>query len=76
MLYRDALVMYDRETLSLWSQIGGRAIRGPLRGQTLQPLPSVHATWKEWKTLYHGLEERSLSRSDESQCPHDPPKIC
>ena len=54
MLYRDALVMYDRETGSLWSQIDGRALRGPLLGQVLQPVPSIHATWKEWKTLYPG----------------------
>jgi hypothetical protein len=52
MLYRDALVMFDRETGTLWSQIDGRAIQGPLAGQVLQPVASLHATWKEWKTLY------------------------
>lgn len=52
MLYRDALVMYDRETGTLWSQIDGRALKGPLVGQVLQPVPSIHATWKEWRTLY------------------------
>jgi hypothetical protein len=52
MLYHDALVMYDRETGSLWSQVDGRALKGALAGQTLSPLPSIQATWKEWKTLY------------------------
>jgi Protein of unknown function (DUF3179) len=52
MLYRDALVMYDRETSTLWSQVDGRAIKGPLAGQVLQALPAVHATWQEWKGLY------------------------
>jgi hypothetical protein len=52
MLYRDALVMYDRETGSLWSHVDGRAIKGPLAGQVLRPVPSMHATWREWKTLY------------------------
>lgn len=52
MLYRDALVMYDRETGSLWSHVDGRALQGPLAGEVLQPVPSVHATWKEWKALY------------------------
>lgn len=52
MLYRDALVMYDRETSTLWSQVDGRAIEGPLAGQALRPLASIHATWKEWKALY------------------------
>lgn len=52
MLYRDALVMFDRETSTLWSQVDGRAIKGPLAGQVLQPVPSIHATWQEWKSLY------------------------
>ncbi len=69
MLYRDALVMYDRETLTLWSQVDGRAIRGPLRGQTLQPLPSVHAMWKEWKTLYP--ESLVLEKHGEFRSPYE-----
>jgi len=52
MLYRDALVMYDRETGTLWSHVDGRALKGSLLGETLQPVPAVHATWKEWKALY------------------------
>lgn len=52
MLYRDALVMYDRETGTLWSHVDGRALKGPLLGEMLQPVPAVHATWKEWKALY------------------------
>ena len=47
MRYRDALVMFDRETSTLWSQVDGRAIKGPLAGQVLQPVPSIHATWQE-----------------------------
>lgn len=47
-LYRDALVMYDRETGSYWSQITGQAIRGPLVGEKLRHLPSVVTTWGEW----------------------------
>jgi hypothetical protein len=52
MLYRDALVMYDRETGTLWSHVDGRAIKGALLGQALQAMPAMHATWQEWKTLY------------------------
>ena len=44
MLYRDALVMCDRETGTLWSHVDGRARNGPLLGETLQPVPAVHAT--------------------------------
>ena len=52
MLYHDALVMYDRETGMLWSHVDGRALNGPLSGETLRPFPAVHATWKQWKVLY------------------------
>ncbi len=52
MLFRDGLVMYDRQTGTLWTQVDGRAIKGPLAGRQLTPLPAIHATWKEWKGLY------------------------
>jgi hypothetical protein len=52
MLFRDGLVMYDRETDTLWTHVDGRAVRGKLRGQVLEIVPAIHATWKEWKNLY------------------------
>lgn len=52
MLYKDGLVMYDRQTDTLWTQVDGRAVRGPLAGQQLDIVPAVHATWKEWRALY------------------------
>jgi hypothetical protein len=52
MLFRDALVMYDRETDTLWTQVNGLGIKGPLAGQTLETVPSIMATWKQWKRLY------------------------
>ena len=52
MLFRDALVMFDRETDTLWTHVDGHAIRGPLAGRSLVPVAAVHATWKQWKTMY------------------------
>lgn len=52
LLYRDNLLMYDRGTRSLWSQIEGRAISGPRKGERLEPLPIEHATWSEWRRRY------------------------
>lgn len=52
MLFRDGLVMYDRQTDTLWTHVDGRAVRGKLIGHVLEIVPSMHATWKEWKTLY------------------------
>ena len=52
MLLRDGLVMYDRETESLWTQVDGRGIRGPLAEQALEMVPALHVIWKEWRRLY------------------------
>lgn len=69
MLYRDALVMFDRETGTLWSHVDGRALKGALLGQTLQVLPAMHATWQEWKTLYP--ESLVLRKQGERESSYD-----
>ena len=48
-LWRDALVMYDRESRSLWSQITGEAVAGPAKGAKLEEVPSRMTTWAEWR---------------------------
>lgn len=66
MLFRDGLVMYDRETDTLWTHVDGRAVRGELTGHQLEIVPSMRATWKEWKTLYPNslvLKKRGEFRS-------------
>lgn len=51
-LIRNVLVMYDRQTESLWSQLLGEAVAGELLGDKLEYLPSWHTTWKQWKELH------------------------
>ena len=78
MLYRDALVMYDRETNTLWSHVTGRALNGPLLGETLRPVPAIHATWKQWKALYPEsmvLEKNGRYRSSYEDYNRDPLRI-
>lgn len=48
----NVLVMYDRQTDSLWSQLLGEAVEGELKGQELEYLPSWQTTWADWKTRY------------------------
>jgi|TARA_B100001971_G_scaffold186610_1_gene186687 hypothetical protein len=69
MLLRDSLVMYDRETQSLWTQVDGIGIRGALDGHTLQAVPSLHTTWKAWKALYP--ESRVLRKRTRRGSPYD-----
>jgi hypothetical protein len=52
MLWRDNLIMYDRQTDSWWAQATGTAIHGPLKGQILNLLPSDMMTWKQWRGLH------------------------
>ncbi len=52
MLWRENLVMYDRQTESWWSQADGKAIRGAHEGVQLTQLPSDLMSWKEWRALH------------------------
>ncbi len=48
-LIRNSLVMFDRETGTLWSHLTGEALQGPLVGQQLQQLLSEQTTWGRWR---------------------------
>ena len=51
-LYKDSLVMYDRQTGSLWTQVDGSVLRGRMKGSRLRRVPSVQTTWGEWKRMH------------------------
>ena len=48
-LLNNNLLIVDRETDSVWSQLHGKAIIGPMEGEPLTVIPSVQATWTFWK---------------------------
>lgn len=52
LLYNNNLLMFDRQTESLWSQLMGRAVSGPAAGQQLDRLPCTMTTWGEWNERY------------------------
>ena len=54
LLYNSDLLMYDRNTESLWSQLGGRAIVGKLAGTRLPKLVLTHTTWQAWSSEFPG----------------------
>lgn len=51
-LERGVLVIRDRETGSLWSQLTGLALDGSLRGQTLSLLPTRVVSLQTWQRLH------------------------
>ena len=48
LLYNSDVLLYDRNTESLWSQIMGEAVAGKLLGEKLKPIPISHTTWRDW----------------------------
>jgi hypothetical protein len=63
-LYNSNLLFFDQATKSLWSQIEGAAIAGPLTGSRLTPLPSVVTPWGLWKAYHPGTQVLSASAAD------------
>ncbi len=51
-LYKSDLVMYDRQTHSLWAQMEGRAIVGERAGTRLKLVPANTLAYEEWKAIY------------------------
>jgi hypothetical protein len=51
-LYLSDLVMYDRQTESLWPQIEGRAVAGVLAGTELTVLPASLVSWQQWRAAH------------------------
>jgi hypothetical protein len=54
LLYRSNKLMFDEETMSLWSTLEGKPVVGPLAGEplTLEMEPVVTTTWGAWRTAH------------------------
>lgn len=48
-LFMNAMTWYDHQTGSVWSQVWGQAIAGPLKGTTLDLIPAAIVPWATWK---------------------------
>ena len=67
-LWHGVLVMFDRASDSLWTQLDGRAIQGSALGQRLDHVPSTFTTWSRWRqrhpnTLVLEKDEEARERS-------------
>jgi hypothetical protein len=71
LLYNSDMLLYDRKTRSLWSQIMRQAVSGPMKGAKLEAIPIDHTRWSDWRqrhpdTLVLSTEtgyQRDYSRS-------------
>ena len=48
-LVNNNLLVVDRETESVWSQLDNKAISGPMEGTPMTIIPALQTTWKFWR---------------------------
>jgi hypothetical protein len=51
LLYNNDVLIYDKNSESLWSQIKQESIAGPLNGTKLEYIQTTLTTWKKWKEM-------------------------
>lgn len=51
-LYRNAQTWWDHRTESVWSQVFGEALHGPLKGTRLGQIPAAVETWGAWQRAH------------------------
>ena len=49
LLYNSDVLLYDRESQSLWSQLLSKAVSGPRSGSKLSMIPLTHTSWADWR---------------------------
>ncbi len=52
LLYNSDVLLYDRQTQSLWSQLLAAAVTGKYINTSLAMIPMEHTTWEHWKNKY------------------------
>ena len=62
-LWRNSLIMQDKETGSLWSHVTGECLEGEYEGTQLEMVPVVQTTWEQWSADHP--ETRVLKKSEE-----------
>ena len=67
-LWRNSLIMQDRETGSSWSHVTGRAIDGKTKGAQLEKLEAVETTWELWYAAHPNTAV--LEKSEEVLASH------
>ncbi len=56
LLYNSDVLLYDRQSGSLWSQILRTAVTGSMKGTRLNAVPLSHTTWRDWQTRHPQTE--------------------
>jgi len=73
LLYNSDVLLYDRRSRSLWSQIKKTAVTGSMKGTELDAIPLSHTTWRDWKARHPNTQVLSTDtgfRRDYSVSPY------
>ena len=73
LLYNSDMLLYDRQTESLWSQLMGQAVSGSLKGTRLSNIPLEHTTWADWRRRHSNtrvLSQETGYRRDYDRDPY------
>ena len=60
LLYKSNLLLYDKQTGSLWSQLLSEAVTGALAGKHLAVLPAENTAWGTWRAAHPGTRVLSF----------------
>ena len=52
LLYNSDVLLYDRQTESLWSQLLRRGVSGEYAKTEMRVLPAQHTTWGAWRKMH------------------------
>ncbi len=73
LLYNSDMLLYDRKTESLWSQIAGKAISGKRKGERVKLVNVENTSWEDWRDKYPStrvLSEKTGFSRDYSKSPY------
>lgn len=72
LLYNSDVLLYDRQTESLWSQLMTKAVSGPWRGQALEMIPLTHTSWQDWQQRHPHTQVLSRDTGHDRDYGRDP----
>lgn len=72
LLYNSDVLLYDRSTQSLWSQILKTAVSGPRKGERLEALPTLNTSWADWRARHPNTEVLSTETGFSRDYGRDP----
>ncbi|RME33615.1 MAG: DUF3179 domain-containing protein [Gammaproteobacteria bacterium] len=73
LLYNSDVLLYDRQTESLWSQVAALAISGAMKGRSLRQIPLEYTSWRDWSSRHPRglvLDPETGYRRDYSRDPY------